>query len=151
MGPVSKFDRSFHASWGDKKTLARVENNDTAVATDGTRVVLKNIQAVPVSQSNEVAVVHVDEEREARRREALEKLAGHIQDLMPAEGRIALSILGRKLNEALGDWRKEYLKPLRMSANESQGGALRSVLEVFSDMFELSGLGSQMNMFASLR
>ena len=150
IGAVSKFNRSFNAQWSEKKELARVEG-DEAVATDGTRVATKLVQAVDKRQSNETPRVEVNEQLLTKRREALEKLAKTIQELLPAGERKALTVLGRQLNQADPDWRDEYLKPLRLGRTGGPGGQLRTVLELFPELFTLSGEGSQANMFAELR
>ena len=123
---------------------------DEAVATDGTRVATKTVQAVDRRQSNETPRVEVNEQLLTKRREALEKLAKTIQELLPAGERKALTVLGRQLNQADPDWRDEYLKPLRLGRTGGPGGQLRTVLELFPELFTISGEGSQANMFAEL-
>ena len=150
IGAVSKFNRSFNAQWSEKKELARVEG-DMAVATDGTRVATKLVQAVDKRQSNEIPKVIENEQQMAKRREVLEPIAKIIQELLPAGERKALTVLGRQLNQAEPGWRDKYLKPLRMGKEGGPGGVLRSVIELYPELFTLSGEGTQANMFAELR
>ena len=150
IGPVTKFARGFNAQWSEKLDLARVEG-DMAVATDGTRVATKLVQAVDKRQSNETPRVEINEQQIAKRMEVLEPLVQTIRELMPEGRRMALTVLGRRLNEVDPDWRDTYLRPLRMGSKGAPGaGALRSIMELFPEVFTLGGEGTQQNMYVSL-
>ena len=133
------------------KQLDRIEGGDVAISTDGEKHPVKLISAVDKRQSNEVQVPQPNEAQRRKRREALEKLAETIKELVPAGRRKALTTLGRELNAVSPGWRDEFLRPLRLGREGGPGGALRTVLELFEDLFVLSGQGTSANMYVELR